>query len=240
MSQPIRCTIVKRLNRFVAEVIINGKTTKAYINNTGRLIEYLKSGKTAFCTIIKKPQKTRYRLFAVKDENLGTIVDTYLQVKAFEKAIELGFIPWLSGFSIAGRNVRLGKSLIDYLLKCDDESIYLEVKSAVLRKDRYAMYPDCPSLRGQRHMYELMSHVREGGKGAIIFIAAMPRVEAFKPYRLGDQKLYELLLKAHEAGVTIKSFSMHYNPKDSLVYLDNPNLDVILKENETDRTMQPT
>jgi len=231
IGHAIRCTVVKRLNRFVALVIIDGKTAWAYVNNTGRLVGYLKNGRTAFCTVVEKPRRTKYRLFAVEDDGLGTIIDTYLQVKAFESAVELGFIPWLKGCRIIGRNVRLGKSLLDYLLKCNGESTYLEVKSAVLRENCYAMYPDCPSLRGRRHVDELMSYVREGGKGAIIFVAAMPGVKAFKPYRLGDPKLYERLLKAYEAGVTIKSFSIHYDPKDSTVYLDNPNLDVILKEN---------
>ncbi len=31
----IRCTIVKRLNRFVAKVIVNREIAKAYVNNTG-------------------------------------------------------------------------------------------------------------------------------------------------------------------------------------------------------------
>jgi sugar fermentation stimulation protein A len=97
IDHAIRCAVVKRLNRFVALVIVDGKTVWAYVNNTGRLVGYLKNGKTAFCTVIEKPRRTRYRLFAVEDDGLGTIIDTYLQVKAFESAVELGFIPWLKG-----------------------------------------------------------------------------------------------------------------------------------------------
>ena len=35
------------------------------------------------------------------------------------------------------------------------------MKSAVLRKGEYAMYPDCPSLRGQRHIRELIKLLEE-------------------------------------------------------------------------------
>jgi len=223
-----KCTIVKRLNKFVAEVIVKGKKAKAYVNNTGRLIEYLGEGKPAFCITIQNPKKTSYRLFAVKDGNLGAIIDTQLQMRAFERAVEFGFIPWLRGCRIIRRNARLGESLVDYLLGCNSKSLYLEIKSAVLREGHYAMYPDCPSLRGRRHVSELTTHVRKGGNGAIVFIAAMPKVRAFRPYRSGDPRMHELLLKAHEAGVAIKSVSMYYDPKDSQVYLNDPDLTVAL------------
>ncbi len=165
----------------------------------------------------------------MEDDGLGAITDTQLQMKVFERAVALGFIPWLKECRINRRNARLGKSLVDYLLECDSRVLYLEVKSAGLRENHYAMYPNCPSLRGRQHMDELTSHVREEGQRAIVFIAAMPRIKAFKPYQLGDPKIHELLLKAPEAGVTIKSFSMHYDPNDSLVYLNNPDLSVALQ-----------
>lgn len=42
------CVIHRRINRFVVEIEVNGETTKAYINNTGRLPEYIKTGKKGF------------------------------------------------------------------------------------------------------------------------------------------------------------------------------------------------
>ena len=40
----VECKIVKRLNRFVVEVVVNNKICKAYINNTGRLKDYIVKG----------------------------------------------------------------------------------------------------------------------------------------------------------------------------------------------------
>ncbi len=224
----VKCVIVKRINRFIVEVIIKGKRTEAYVNNTGRLIDYIRNGKEGFCAIIEKPKKARYRLFAVKDCGFSAVVDTSLQMKAFEKAIELEFIPWLKGWMITKKNIRLGESLIDYLLKCGDVELYIEVKSAVLRENNYAMYPDCPSLRGRRHINELIDLVEKGGKGLIAFIAAIPEASAFKPYRSGDPQIYKLLNRADKKGVIIKSLSMYYNSEDSFIYIDNPDIPVVL------------
>jgi len=61
------------------------------------------------------------------------------------------------------------------------------------------MYPDCPSLRGQRHVKDLIDYVKKGGKGMIVFIAALPNVIAFKPNKKGDIKIHELLKKSFKS-----------------------------------------
>ncbi len=230
VSGVLDCVIVRRLNRFVVEVVVGGQLAKAYINNTGRLLEYLVEGREAYCIKNPRARKTGYRLFAVSDQGLGALIDTQMQMKVFEKAIEIDVIPWLRGYRILRRNARLGNSVIDYLMEYMGSYIYVEVKSAVLRGDNYyAMYPDCPTLRGRRHINEIINHVLGGGLGAIVFIAALPNVKAFKPYVEGDPVISELLKKADEVGVLIKAISLYYNPRDSAIYLGSPELRVELE-----------
>ena len=228
IENSIECIILGRINRFVVDITIGDTLYRAYINNTGRLSGYLIRGKKGFCIKNEKPRKTDYRLFSIRENALGAIIDTQLQMKNFERALEARFIPWLRGCRILRRNPRLGRSLIDYLLECDGEPVYVEVKSAVLRKENYAMYPDCPSSRGRRQIRDLTNHVEKGGKAMILFIAALPEVEAFKPNRDADPEMYKLLLEAHRSGVEMKSIGLHYSPEDSSIYLFNPDLEVIL------------
>ncbi|MCD6468856.1 MAG: DNA/RNA nuclease SfsA, partial [Thermoplasmata archaeon] len=152
------CVIHRRINRFVVEIEVNGETKRGYINNTGRLLEYIKKGEKGFC-LKNKNGKTDFRLFAINEKGLGAVVDTNLQMKGFEKAFSQKLIPWLREWSFIKRNVRLGDSIIDYLFSRNNVLLYLEVKSAVLREKNYAMYPDCPSLRGRRHIREITQHV---------------------------------------------------------------------------------
>jgi len=222
----MECIIIRRLNRFVVEISVCSRIANAYINNTGRLLNYIVEGRSGFCIEFDEPKRTSHRLFSIKDGALGAVIDTQLQMKAFEKAVETGFIPWLKGGSILKRNVKLEDSVIDYLLKVDGDLIYLEVKSAVLRKGRYALYPDCPSLRGRRHIRDLIAHVKEGGKGSVLFIAALPNVEVFTPNKAEDPEIYNLLLMGRKVGVDVKAIALYYDPEDSFIYLYNSDMEV--------------
>jgi sugar fermentation stimulation protein A len=220
--------IVARLNRFVVRVKITGKNYSMHINNTGRLEEFLIRGRKAFCFWTGSNGKTDGRLFAVEEKGLGALIDTQLQMKAFEQLVEKRRIPWLKDCSIQRRNPRLGSSVLDYLLSCKEKTIFLEVKSAVLREGKFAKYPDCPTTRGQRHVQELTEYSKKGGAAYIVFMAALPWVSAFKPYKKGDPLLNEFLLDARTQGVSIKAIGLYFDPGDSQVHLFDADLPVVL------------
>lgn len=227
IPSPITCRIIRRVNRFTVLVSLNGNLSYAYLNNTGRLEAFIVEGRLAY--LFENPIKrgSNYRLFAVEDGNLAALVDTNLQMKLFEKALIMGLIKQFKDFKIVRRNVPLRSSLIDYLLEYSGKMSYLEVKSAVMRIDgSTASYPDCPSIRGRRHIEDLMSASSEGLDCTILFIAALPYINRFKPNGIVDPKLVDLLRLAIKSGVSIKAISMYYDPSDSSVYLDNPELNV--------------
>ena len=229
VERPLHCRVIDRVNRFVVNVRLEGACRRAYVNNTGRLYQFLVNGRDGFCVANEKPRKTDVQLFSVLEGNLGAVIDTRLQMKAFEDAVRMELIPWLRGCRLSRRDARLGSSRIDYLLQCDGEELYLEVKSAVLREGDYAMYPDCPSCRGRRHIGELTSHVRQGGRATILFIAALPNARVFKPNRAADPGLYESLVAAHDAGVKVKAIGMFYQPEDCSIYLYDSDMAVQLR-----------
>ena len=149
------CTIISRISKFVVKVKIDNDTSKAYLDNTGRLLDYITKDRIGYCVRIHG-RKLNYRLIAVEDHELGAILDTQLQEKSFECAVSKNYIPWLIDCRVLRRNIRLGSSIVDYLLECNSNSILLEIKSAVLRKNKYiALYPDCPSLRGESKLNHL-------------------------------------------------------------------------------------
>lgn len=228
IPRPLECVIIERMNRFVVKVLVEGRMCRAYINNTGRLLDYLVKGRKGFCIRTEWTEKTDYRLFSMREDGLAAIVDTQLQMRAFEKAARMKCIPWLGECKVVKRNAKLEESLIDYLLECGGDRVYLEVKSAVLRDGRYAMYPDCPSSRGRKHLEELRDHVKRGGRAIILFIAALPEVEAFRPNDYGDPDIRQLLREAYQTGVRVKSIGLYYSPEDSFVYLYSPDLRVEL------------
>lgn len=228
IANPQGCRIIERPNKFVVTVEIEGLYHRASINNTGRLSELLVRGRKAFCLRRYNQGKTDFRLFAIEESGLGALIDTHLQMKVFERSVERTLIPWLEGCRILKRNVTLGASRIDYLVECSGKAVYLEVKSAVLRDGEYALYPDCPSERGRKHLKELSRSIKEGREGIVLFIAALPQVKAFKPNKGADEKLYEALKDAYSSGVEIRAVGLYYNPHDAFVYLFNPDLEIRL------------
>jgi sugar fermentation stimulation protein A len=231
IENPQECRIIERLNRFVVLIELRGGTVyRAHLTNTGRLLEFLVKGQKAFCFKTQQHHqgKTDCRLFAIEERGLGALIDTWLQMKAFEDALKRNLIPWLAGCRMLKRNAPLGTSRIDYLLDCQGKQVYLEVKSAVLRDGAYAMYPDCPTERGRKHVRELTTYARAGGKGIVVFVAALPYVRAFTPNRAADAKLYDALVVAHASGVDVRAIGLYYNPDDGWVYLFEPELEVKL------------
>ncbi|MBP1912886.1 DNA/RNA nuclease SfsA [Thermococcus stetteri] len=224
----VPCRFIERLNRFVALVKVNGETRKALVTNTGRLEEFMISGRKAFC-VPKEGGKTDFVLVAFEDRNgKGAVIDTRTQARAFERAVELGLVPWLSGCSIKRKEVKVGSSRLDYLFECPDGEVYAEMKSAVLRSGdgrEYAMYPDCPSVRGRKHIRELIELSKVGKRTMIFFIGAMPGVKRFRPYEKGDPEIARLLREARKSGVGIHALSISLLP-DGRVLLERPELEV--------------
>jgi len=228
IQNSLSCRILERLNRFVVLVEVQGRQSRAHINNTGGLQEFLIRGREAFCFKTPGKGKTDYRLFAVKEKKTGALIDTQLQMKAFERAWEMDLLLWLRKCRLIRRNAQLGNSLIDYLFDCRGHHLYLEVKSAVLKEGDFAMYPDCPSLRGQRHVEDLIDWARGEGRAMVVFVAALPGVKAFKPNRSADPRICELLAKAQRRGVKIKALGLFYDTKDSQICMFSPNLKVTI------------
>ena len=224
----VPCTFIERLNRFVALVEVDGERRKALVTNTGRLEEFMVPGRRAFC-MPKSGGKTDFVLVAFEDLcGKGAVIDTRTQAKAFEQAVELNTIPWLRDCRIKRKEVTVGKSRLDYLFECPDGEVYAEMKSAVLRggeRGEYAMYPDCPSVRGQKHIRELINLSHTGKRAMIFFVGAMPGVEKFKPCEKGDPEIARLLKEARKAGVEINALSIVLLPGGEII-LESPELEI--------------
>ena len=228
LPTPIRSKILERVNTFKVKVEFDGRIEYAYINNTGRLRELLISGKTGFCLRFKKPKKTKYRLFSIEVDGYGALIDTWIQGKAFERSLDLKLIPWLKGYRIIRRNVKLNRSIIDYLLRRGDEETYLELKSAVQRIDGYASYPDAPSIRARRQLRDLIRYVEGGGRAMIVFMIGLKDVRGFKPNEDVDPEIHQQLLRGLRIGLEIKAIGVYYDPHRSSIRLWNPDVKTLI------------
>jgi len=216
--------LIERLNRFVVLVERGGKLLRAHNTNTGRLKELLTKGKRAFC--LPGGKRTDCRLFAVEEREGFALIDTSLQMRAFELAQQRGLISWLKPphWRLKKRNFNLNGSLIDYLFEGEKGRLVLELKSAALRlPGDLAGYPDCPTERGRRHLREL---ARLGSEAGVLFVCALSGVKGFKPYCEGDPLLCEELKRAAKRGVSLRAIALSFDEQLKAITIENDNLPI--------------
>lgn len=217
-----KCWILRRDSRVTALVKHNGNIYRALLRNTGKLYDLIYPGSQALCSF-KSSGKTRMNIVGVVVNDEAALIDTYVQMRMFEKACSKGLIPWLKECIVWGREVKVKGMRLDYRIKCSDVEGYLELKSAVLLKDGYAMYPDTPSRRGLKHIMLLRSLRGEGYRAIIAFIAAHPKAKAFKPCVEVDKNIGQELGKAVKSGVEVYAVKMYLRLNGTVV-IENPNI----------------
>ena len=236
LTKPVPCRIIKRLNRFNITIQLeNGRKESALIRNTGRLREILYPGAAALCIPRGKTGKTRYLIIGgnAEESTEVALIDPATQCRAFETAVARGLIPWLNNWQIERREITIGNSRLDYVLRSvTGEQGFLESKSAVHFTGYYTMYPDCATERGRRHIRLLQDLRRKGYRSILSFMAAHPDAKAFKPDAETDPDLASSLLQAAAQGVEVYAVKMALRLDGTILLLD-PELPVDMSHRES-------
>ncbi|MEM0469817.1 MAG: DNA/RNA nuclease SfsA [Desulfurococcaceae archaeon] len=209
------CTVISRVNRFTVIVEVRGSEVAAYINNTGRLHEYVVKGKVGYC--IETPRGgLKYRIIGVKDgnhEGYAALLDTAYQEKAFAVLQERGMIPWLLSCVLYRRNYRLDREIIDFAYSCHEDLVLVELKSAVMKlEEGVAGYPDAPTVRGRRQIQALAEYAKTGKRAFITFIAGIPGARKVKLHCYADRKICVAAEHAARSGVLFKAINLYVDP----------------------------
>ena len=220
------CRLLERVNRFTVEIIVDGRRELAHLTNTGRLTGILVSGRECLIQRING-KKMKYRVIGVRIGGEYALIDTVLQSRAFEILVERQLLPFLQGCRIRLRSPRVEGSVFDYLVECTWSTSYLvELKSAVMvGPNLEALYPDCPTERGRRHIKTLMKMAREKTRirPMIVMVAAFKGASCFKPSRQGDPVVFSLLSSWILEKLDLNAFSLYLNREGSIL-LEKPSL----------------
>jgi sugar fermentation stimulation protein A len=213
-SKPLEATFIKRLNRFLGLVEIEGAETECFIPNPGRMKELLEVGKKVYLLGIDKPyRKTSYDLVLVSHNGKMVSIDSRVPNKVFQQAIEFSMIPELDGYSVRSKEYTFLNSRLDFLLEGKSKKpLLLEVKSCTLAKGDVAIFPDAPTKRSVRHISDLVQAFPKK-RAAIFFLIQRDDACIFKPNNVTDPVFTEALRKASILGLEIYAYN-------SLVTLD--------------------
>jgi len=200
----------RRLNRFVAEVYLDEQIEKVHVKNTGRLKELLLPNAEVLLEESDQPnRKTKFSLIAAKKGNLWVNIDSQAPNIVAYEAISGGEIAEIRNLRQLKKEVKYGDSRFDLYFETEQEKGFVEVKGVTLEKDGVAMFPDAPTARGTKHVWELAKAVSEGYKGIILFIIQLEGCRYFTPNSETDPSFTDALVQASRQGVRILAYETH-------------------------------
>lgn len=206
----IHGTFVDRPNRFTVTFKYDNKLENAHLRDPGRLKELLLPD----VELLLRPalntanRKTKFDVIAVLKDDLWILINSGFHSDIASDLIDSQIIDEFKGYFVQKREYTYGKSRIDFLLNNkDNKKMLVEVKGCTLVDDGFAKFPDAPTIRGKRHVEELISAKKEGLEASILFLIFCEDAKCFSPNFLMDPDFSNALKEAKKVGVNIISYS---------------------------------
>ena len=204
-------TFLTRENRFVARVDMDGHIETVHVKNTGRCRELLREGAAIYLSESDNPaRKTRYDLVSVVKESTGVLFN--IDSQATNKVVA----EWLrkQDYDVIIPEYAYGSSRIDFYMEKGNEKYLLEVKGCTLEKDGIGYFPDAPTVRGTKHLRELIRAAGEGYHAMVAFVIQMEGVSRVLPNTETDPLFAEALHDAKKAGVEVLNLKCAVKPDE--------------------------
>ena len=201
-------TLIRRYQRFITDIRLdNGEVVIAHTPNTGSMMQCAVPGHRVLLSRSNNPsRKLSYTLELVRVKKGWVDVNTHRANRIVEEALRQGTIQGLEGWTVH-REVRLGKSRIDFMLDQSGRKAYLEVKNVTLIcRPRTACFPDAVTERGARHLTELLDAVRNGHRGIVLFLVQRSEAESFSAADAIDPAYGRHLRTVVQQGVEARAF----------------------------------
>lgn len=208
----------ERLNRFIAKIEVDGEEVLAHVKNTGRCKELLVPNASVYVSFSNsETRKTKYDLIGVvKGERLINM-DSQAPNKVVQEWLKTG--GYFPDLKLIKPEKTYGKSRFDFYIEKSSQKAFIEVKGATLEEDGVVRFPDAPTERGVKHIYELIDCMEEGYEAYIIFVIQMKGVLYFTPNDVTHKAFGDALRKAEAKGVQILALDCHVTA-DSLELAD--------------------
>ena len=208
-----------RPNRFIANIQQDGESIVCHVKNTGRCGELLIPGaKVAVEESANPKRKTRYDLVSVEKAGRWVNIDSQIPNLIVEQWIaSSGFF---SEKCQICREKKYGKSRFDLYVQDGERRAFVEVNGVTLEEDGVARFPDAPTLRGIKHLEELIQCLSDGYEAYLIFLIQLKGVHYLEPNWKTHRGFGETLLRAKRAGVKILAYDCQVEPDK--IFIDQP------------------
>ena len=203
---------LERRRRFSVALSTDQGHIWIHSNNTGSMLGLTRPGALALASKSPNPRrKLPYTQEAVRcgappggGPGFWAGVNTSVPNRMIEAAFLARRLGFAKGYTAIRREVRRGESRLDALLTGPGlPPLWVECKNVTLVEDGMACFPDAATVRGQKHLRELMDIVSSGERGAMFYLVQRPDGRCFGPAAFIDPAYAALFWQALRAGVEI-------------------------------------
>lgn len=193
---------LRRPNRFIAYVELDGEEVVCHVKNTGRCRELLVPGAVVYLEESGNPsRKTKYDLIAVEKGQRLINMDSQAPNKLFGEWAAAGH--FRGELETLKPETTYGNSRFDFYWESSEKRGFVEVKGVTLEEDGIVRFPDAPTQRGVKHIEELIAARRAGYEAAVCFVIQMSDVAYFTPNDRTHPEFGRALRRAAQEGVEI-------------------------------------
>ncbi len=210
----------KRYKRFFAEIELeSGELIIAHCPNTGPMTGVCAIGSSVYVSKSDNPKRAlAYTWEMIQVNKTWVGINTVLPNRVIKLALIQQSIPDLQGNYVKIQSEfpygKDKKSRIDFLLIKVDEPlpIYLEIKNTTLAMGNLALFPDTVTLRGQKHLRELMG-LFPYAKPMMLYFINRADCQDFSPGDAFDPTYGTLFREAMEKGVKMLPLRFEVSPQ---------------------------
>ena len=182
-----------RPNRFTLILKYKKNLIKTYIQNTGRMEEFLTKGHP-FYFVPHKTEKYNFKTIATKYQNSFVYLETSKINTLFEILLtnkKFSLLP-----KEYKREYSIKHSRFDFaFFKNKSLTTLIELKSCTLCHNGMALFPDAPTKRGQKHIRDLENLPKTNN--TVIFLITNSSAKKFFPNFHTDSEYSHLFLQAN-------------------------------------------
>lgn len=213
----IHGTFLERCSRFLGKAEIEGAVHDVHIKTTGRCRELFLPGAPAYFEKSCNPnRKTQFSLTGIRQGEHIVNVDSQAPNAVVAEGLQTGgiLLPGLRApIAKLQREVTRQHSRFDFYAETCREKVWIEAKGVTLQRDGVALFPDAPSLRGLKHVEELIQASRSGEKAYLIFLIQREDAYAFQPNAAAQPEFAVALCNAVQYGVQILAYRCRVTEK---------------------------
>tara|TARA_Y100000816_G_scaffold224804_1_gene169716 strand:- start:104 stop:805 length:702 start_codon:yes stop_codon:yes gene_type:complete len=208
--------LIKRYKRFFADVRVNNQVLTVHCPNTGSMHGLLDEGNKVWISKSNNPKrKLKYTLEIIEVKKTKVGINTHSTNKIVHDALQNNLIKGFNNNMDIKPETKFGANTrFDFLVSSKKYQSFIEVKNVTLsRKRNLAEFPDAETLRGLKHIGELIKASKKKFKVYILFVIQRNDCNSFSIAKDIDPNYANALSKAVKNNLKILCYDCKFSPK---------------------------